>query len=153
MGLQTVMATVIVVAGIAAAGVCYADDASPSVHSWMSEAELRARFVGGGFEGYYADSSPWAETYYPDGSITYRDKFNDWTGTWSFRSNVFCTFYNEGANGGCFLIEQLSENCFEFYVVEGEADESLPTGSEPLFWNARGWRTDRPSTCEPYVGA
>lgn len=127
--------------------------AADTWHQWMSEERLKAEFVGGGFEGYYSDRSPWAETYFTDGHITYKDSNNNWAGAWSFRGNVFCTFYNGGVDGGCFLIEKSADNCYDFYTVEGDAEPSQPTGKEPLYWNARGWRKDQPSGCMPYVGS
>lgn len=106
----------------------------------MSGAEIKSTFSGGAFDGVYADTSRWQETYNSDGSIVYSDRFGPRKGEWSVRGSNFCTFYTDGT-GACWRVEQVSENCFRFYVTVGE--DAARAAS------ATGWATDRPGTCGP----
>ena len=118
----------------------------------MSEHDIRKELIGPPMTGTYASGSPWDETYFKDGHIVYRDEKNNWVGKWSFRGRRFCTFYNQGVNGGCWYVLKTSDNCYEFY----SAFRPFPSdkGGSPgrTSWVARGWRTSRPSTCDVEVG-
>ena len=107
----------------------------------MSGDDIKSTFAGSAFDGVYADSSPWKETYNSDGSIDYSDRFGPRKGEWSIRSvGDFCTYYTDGS-GACWRVERVSENCFRFYVAVGE--DAARAAS------ATGWATARPGTCGP----
>jgi hypothetical protein len=115
---------------------------------WMSEADIRREMVGHAMKGYYRDGVRWVDDYSRDGAIAYHDDRNTWTGKWSFQGNVFCTFYEGGSIGGCYLVRQLSANCFDFIVVPDDwRGPDLAPGT-PASWLARGWRGEEASTCE-----
>ena len=115
---------------------------------------VRAEITAKKLTGYYSDGLPWTETYFADTSISYQDRQFNWSGTWSFRGPAFCTFYNRGANGGCWLVRKISGNCYEFYIASGEpAIESPLPHIAPRHWTARGWRTEATSTCEEWAGS
>lgn len=118
----------------------------------MSEAAIRAELIDVPLEGQYVDERPWAETYFKDGRIEYKDPQANWTGQWSFRGAGFCTFYNEGSSGGCWRVIKSSSNCYYFYGLQrsGEPFRGVPGKSQG--WTARGWRKSKPSTCDVAVG-
>ena len=118
----------------------------------MTEDQIRIELIGPPMKGNYADDQPWDETYFHDGSITYADTMNNWQGIWSFRGAGFCTYYNEGQNGGCWTILKTSANCYEFYPV-ARAGKLIPRKPDQRrTWTARGWRTTAASTCDVGVG-
>jgi hypothetical protein len=115
---------------------------------WLTQAETRTMIVGHAMKGYYRNAERWVDDYAADGGIKYSDARNSWTGRWSFQGDVFCTFYNGGVDGGCYLMRQISANCYEYVIVDSAYSGSeLPKGRSPE-WFARGWRGAEPSTCE-----
>jgi hypothetical protein len=115
---------------------------------WMSEAEIRRELTGHAMKGYYPKGERWVDDYAADGSIAYHDEHVAWTGQWSFHGNVFCTFYNGETDGGCYMMRQLSKNCFEYVIVPTDwRGPGLAPKSSPA-WFARGWRSEEPTTCE-----
>jgi hypothetical protein len=119
---------------------------------WMTEAAMRAAFIGSTLDGYYADGEDWTESYGTDGRLDYRDRKRKSLGYWYFRDRVFCTFYDPGQDidGGCFTAVQASANCYEFHLAgfsDREADRPPPPGPVGR-WVARASRRDQPSTCE-----
>jgi hypothetical protein len=119
---------------------------------WMTEAAMRAAFVGKTLDGYYADGEDWSESYAADGRLDYNDRRRRGRGNWYFRDQVFCTFYDPGQYiaGGCFTAVQSGANCYEFYLAsysEREADHPPPPGPVGR-WVARASRRGEPSTCE-----
>jgi len=130
-----------------------ATDASRADLPFLSEKAVRTEIVGRTLTGYYVDGQPWTETYLPDTGISYQDRLYSWSGTWSFEGSAFCTFYNQRANGGCWLVRKISANCFEFYIASGGLlEEQLPDATRDVgHWTARGWRTDARSTCADWI--
>jgi hypothetical protein len=121
--------------------------------SWMTEAAMRAAFIGKTLDGHYVDGVEWTETYDAGGRLDYRESTKRaGAGHWFFRGRVFCTFYDpgQGLNGGCFTAVQASANCFEFYVADlRQGDDGKDAGPGPTGkWVARAWRRGEPSTCE-----
>lgn len=115
---------------------------------WLSEESARIELIGYKMQGYYRDGERWTDAYAPDGTIAYTDEHVAWTGEWLFQGNVFCTFYNDRADGGCYLMRQLSRNCFEYVIVPNDwTGPGLPEGVTSE-WFARGWRSEHVSTCE-----
>jgi hypothetical protein len=104
---------------------------------------LVAAFQGKTITGAYADGVEFSETYYADGHLTYSDVRGPATGQWFVRNDLFCTFY-ENMQGGCFRVERLGANCFDFFYAS-----SLPDGAtgETAHYTARGAATDARSTC------
>ena len=125
---------------------------------WMTEAAMRAAFIGRTLDGHYIDGVEWTETYDPGGRLDYKESTKRaGVGHWFFRGRVFCTFYDpgQGLNGGCFTAVQASVNCYEFYVADlsrRQTDESEgDAGPGPMGkWVARAWRREAPSSCEPW---
>jgi hypothetical protein len=121
---------------------------------WMSEAAMRAAFIGKTLDGHYVDGVEWTETYDPSGRLDYKESTKRaGAGSWFFRGRVFCTFYDpgHGLNGGCFNAVRASANCFEFYVADWRrrGTDETDAGPGPVgTWVARAWRRDEPSTCE-----
>jgi hypothetical protein len=123
---------------------------------WMTEAAMRAAFIGKTLDGHYVDGVEWTETYDTSGRLDYKESTRRaGAGSWFFRGRVFCTFYDpgQGLNGGCFAAVQASANCYEFYVADlgrHDADkDDADAGPGPIGkWVARAWRKEAPSTCE-----
>jgi hypothetical protein len=114
--------------------------------NWMNETSMQRAFSGKTLTGRYATGTPFTETYKQDGSIVYWDPGLAATGYWRVSKQGFCTFYDD-MNGGCFLAQQIGENCFEFYLVESQDSGPLPSKeSEPYI--AQGWYPDKTPTCE-----
>ena len=108
---------------------------------------LADTFSGLTYAGHYRDGEAWTERYRDDHSLAYRDEQGEMIGDWSIAGRTFCTIYRDSPTGGCFLIVQSSRNCFEFYFVARLPDEAALVSELPAAWDARGWRTDLPSTC------
>jgi hypothetical protein len=104
-------------------------------------------FEGKTVKGAYADNTPVQETYHLGGAIDYWDPLRTSTGKWSVVNNLFCTFYDDGAmSGGCFRVEQVSANCFDYFALaSSEADALTPT--EKPRYTARAHILGSPDTC------
>ena len=104
-------------------------------------------FEGKTATGAYADGTPVKETYKLGGDIDYWDSFRVSTGTWSVVNNLFCTFYNTAdMSGGCFRVEQVSANCFDYYALASSTDEALTPTDKPRY-TARAHIEGVPDTC------
>jgi hypothetical protein len=104
-------------------------------------------FEGKAVSGVYADGTPVKETYKLGGGIDYWDSIRSSTGTWSVVNNLFCTFYNNSEmSGGCFRVEQLSANCFDYYALAGSTEEALAPSDKPRY-TARAHIEGAPDTC------
>jgi hypothetical protein len=107
-----------------------------------------AEFSGKALTGLYRDGEHWNETYNADHTLDYSDPRATMTGTWMTSGNTFCTFYNEADTGGCFEIKRIGSNCYEFVFVTRSEEEARTAPSPTFDWDARGWRTEAPATCE-----
>jgi hypothetical protein len=98
--------------------------------------------------GHYADGTPVKESYAVGGAIPdYWDKYQTSSGKWSVVNNLLCTFYdNTAMSGGCFRVEQVSANCFDYYVLAGSEAEALAPGEKPRY-TARAHIDGLPDTC------
>jgi len=145
------LAAVLAFAGLPAA---LTPTPATSTGPWMTEDAMRAAFIGKTLDGHYASGTTWTETYLADGRLDYREAGRQAVGKWHFHAHVFCTFYDPPLlhpplNGGCWTAVKTSANCYEFYLAgltpnpPFEDDASRMAGR----WNARGWRTEEPSTC------
>jgi hypothetical protein len=105
-------------------------------------------FEGKTVSGVYADGTPVSETYAVGGDIPfYKDKFRSATGKWSTVNNLFCTFYNDDQmSGGCFRVEQVSANCFDYFALANSTDEALAPQDRPRY-TARASIDGIPATC------
>ncbi len=122
--------------------------AAQAAEVWMNEADIRRELTGHAIKGYYRGGERWVDDYATGGAIAYHDEHNAWTGKWSFQGNVFCTFYKGDLIGGCYMLRQLSGNCFDYVIVPNDwRGPGLATGST-AGWFAKGWRGEDPSTCE-----
>jgi hypothetical protein len=140
-------------AALAALACALAVPARGVDRGWMTEAAMRAAFIGKTLDGHYVDGVEWTETYDAGGRLDYKESTRAGGGYWFFRGRVFCTFYDpgQGLNGGCFTAVQASANCFEFYVADlrRQDDDEKDAGPGPIGqWVARAWRRSEPTTCE-----
>lgn len=136
---------VAVLAGVAFAGTAFAVDKD----GFFGEAEIRDLVSGVTFDGEFFDGVKWREAYHTDGTLLYESRGETWVGDWHADGELFCTFYRGETNGGCWLVRQLSANCFNFYVAGiGPDQPSMARGTEDRQnWYARGWRNTAASTC------
>ena len=125
-----------------------------ALDAWMTEAAMRAAFIGKTLDGHYGNGVTWTETYLPNGRLDYRESQRRAVGNWHFRGHVFCTFYDPSPalpplNGGCWTAVKVSANCYEFYLagITPEPPFADDTPGMAQRWNARGWRREAPSTC------
>jgi hypothetical protein len=121
---------------------------------WMTEEAMRQAFIGKTLDGHYGNEVGWTETYLADGRLDYRESARRAAGRWHFRGHVFCTFYDPPLpqpliNGGCWTAIKTSANCYEFYLAGLNPDPPFDDATPGMAqrWNARGWRTEEPSTC------
>lgn len=104
-------------------------------------------FDGKAVSGVYADGTAVRETYKAGGGIDYWDPYRATTGTWSVVNNQLCTFYNDAEmSGGCFRIEQVSTNCFDYYALATSTTEALTPSDKPRY-TARASIDGIPETC------
>jgi hypothetical protein len=106
-----------------------------------------AAFQGQTLQGTYSDGTPLRETYKQDGATDYWDIYRSETGNWSVINNLFCTFYETGEmNGACFRVEQISNNCYDFFAAANSTEEALrPDGK--VNYTARASVQNKPDTC------
>jgi hypothetical protein len=98
-------------------------------------------------QGIYADGTPFKETYRSDNLTDYSDLYRIETGNWSVVNNLFCTFYeSHEMNGACFRVEQIANNCFDFYAAASTAEEAR-NPSKKIQYTARAHVTGKPDTC------
>ncbi|MEZ5922782.1 MAG: hypothetical protein R3D57_00185 [Hyphomicrobiaceae bacterium] len=116
---------------------------------FFGEDEIRQLVSGITFEGDFTDGVKWREAYHTDGSLAYESRGSSWIGDWHADGELFCTFYRGVIDGGCYLVRQVSNNCFYFYVAGVGLDQPSMTRSveDRKTWYARGWRTNAASTC------
>ena len=117
----------------------------------LTGAEIIAAFEGATVTGAYADGTAFRESYATGGRIKYWDPRGDFTGNWSVTNNLFCTFYDatdggSALSGGCFRVEKIGSNCFDFLVAAQSSEEALDPQAKPSY-TARGSITGIASTC------
>jgi hypothetical protein len=104
-------------------------------------------FEGKSITGVYADRTPVRESYDLGGGMEYWDPYRATTGTWSVVNNQLCTFYNDAEmSGGCFRVEQVSANCFDYYAAATSTTEALTPSDQPRY-TARASIDGLPETC------
>jgi hypothetical protein len=104
-------------------------------------------FDGKAVTGVYADGTPVRESYDTGGGMNYWDPSRVTTGTWSVVNNQLCTFYNDPEmSGGCFRVEQVSANCFDYLVAATSTAEALAPSDQPRY-TARASIDGIPETC------
>jgi hypothetical protein len=130
------------------APVAHATQGKPPVA--LTGPEIIATFEGKTVTGAYADGTAVRETYLVGGAIDYWDPlYGNRTGQWSIVNSLFCTFY-DGMTGGCFRIERLSENCFDYFAQASSEQEALNPTDKPRY-TARAFIEGKPSTCPDEV--
>ncbi len=102
-------------------------------------------FDGKTITGAYVDGVAFREAYHADGTLSYVDVRGSFTGQWSVRNNLFCTFYADIA-GACFRIEKINSNCFEFFAAAETESEALNPRGKPRY-TARASVVGLPDTC------
>lgn len=112
----------------------------------MAGPDIIAAFEGKTVTGVYANGMAVRETYLVGGAITYWDPFyGARAGHWSIVNNLFCTFY-DGMTGGCFRIERVSDNCFDYFAQAASEQEALAPADKPRY-TARAFIEGKSSTC------
>jgi hypothetical protein len=112
--------------------------------SWLSREDMTKYFEGKTVIGKYVNGTPFTETYWAGGAISYRDSFVADQGHWNVTAQGFCTFY-DNVNGACFQMRLEGANCFDFFAVEDQTTGPMQDGKPVMV--AQGWFPDRPSTC------
>lgn len=125
----------------------------PTGSGWMSGSDITLAFAGQTITGVYVTGLTFRESYRGDGRLDYIEPARRLSGRWSVVADTFCTLYDTVPTGGCYRVQRIGDNCFEFYWAaadEGGAEDGSPTRPR---WTARGWRVDRLATCpaEPIV--
>jgi hypothetical protein len=119
----------------------------PKVPVALDGAAMIRIFEGKGVSGVYADGTAVKETYKLGGGIDYWDTIRSTTGTWSVVNNLFCTFYDDAnMSGGCFRVEQVSANCFDYFALADSTEEALKPSNKPRY-TARAHVEGKPDTC------
>lgn len=120
---------------------------SPAAFSntWMSAGDLTLTFSGKTIAGVYPSGRVFVETYHVGGRVKYHDQVRQVGGRWRVSQGSFCTIYDGDGTGGCYSVRRTGENCFEFYFIS--RDENQSDGPGDPSWTAQAWITDKPSTC------
>ncbi len=121
-----------------------ATPAASAKEFWLSREDMTRYFEGKTVIGKYVNGTPFTETYWVGGAISYRDNFITDQGHWNVTAQGFCTFY-DNVNGACFQMRMEGANCYDFFAVEDQANGPNKDGKPVLV--AQGWFPDKPSTC------
>jgi hypothetical protein len=109
--------------------------------------QIIALLEGKTLKGVYADGTPVRESYAVGGKIPdYLDSRQSATGTWSVVNNQLCTFYNADMAGGCFRVEMIGTNCFDYFAIASSVEEALKPTAKPRY-TARASIEGLPDTC------
>jgi len=119
----------------------------------MTEAAMRAEFIGKTIDGHFHHGGLWTVAFFADGGMDhYQDRRRRMAGHWFFRGVVFCSVPEPAFRGdskiGCWSIVKASANCYYYYRVAAGEDEPTDTVSRDSRWYARGWRQAEASTCD-----
>ncbi len=96
--------------------------------------QIIALLEGKTLKGAYADGTPVRETYAVGGKIPdYLDARQSATGTWSVVNNQLCTFYDADMAGGCFRVEIIGTNCFDYFAIASSVEEALTPTDKPRY--------------------
>jgi hypothetical protein len=125
------------------AAVLLAAGPAHAAQDWLKQTDITYVFAGREVKGVYQNGATFSEIYRKTGKIEYKDDINTLTGKWSIKDDQFCTLY-EGQPGGCYKINLLSTNCFEYWLLQ-------PTGEIDKSWIARSWQAKYPSTCPAFT--
>lgn len=117
-----------------------------ALETWMSEADILARFKGAEIDGHYANGRTFSENYRADGRLDYQERDRTNGGRWSVEAGAFCTIYDRDPTGGCFRVKKVGQNCFEFYFIARTEAQLRRDPIEPS-WTARGWVRTEAATC------
>jgi hypothetical protein len=131
------------VAGLLAFTMCVAH----SEPVWMDEGAIKATFSGKTIQGQYASGKDFTEAYEATGTIHYREHGVEYRGHWSLQAGTFCTIYHTDPTGGCFRVQQVGDNCYEFHFVARTEEQAANDETGRPAWTARAAVTDRVSTC------
>jgi hypothetical protein len=109
--------------------------------AWADEANLLkgpdilSQLAGKTVRGTYADGTAFTETFWPDGKDSYWDPRGTSTGRWSIATDLMCFEYDLEYNmaGGCFRVQKIGANCFEFYVSKLKVDDVPSTDKKPRY--------------------
>ena len=110
----------------------------------MTGAEIAEMFPGLSIVGAYDNGDFFTETYFPDGTISYRDDQGTQSGRWKIIGDRFCTKLPQ-EDRACWTIVRHGDNCFAYHLSQSRREtRALPPDSK---WLAIGWNPALPSTC------
>lgn len=103
--------------------------------SFLKGPDILSMLAGKTVRGAYADGTAFTETFWPDGKDTYWDPRGSSTGRWSIARDLMCFEYDTQYNmaGGCFRVQKVGANCFEFYVLSPTVNDPLPADKKPQY--------------------
>lgn len=135
---------------LAAAGEDGDAETKPFRYRELSRTDIETELFGRAVEGYYASGMTFTESFNTDLTSDYSDAKGATSGQMSFKHDTFCFAYPDvpQMSGGCFVVWQRSQNCFDFYAaLDGQAYAGFLARSLGAEWDARVWRQDAQSTC------
>lgn len=126
-----------------------APEDQPFRYRELSQAEIVKELFGTVIEGAYANGATFTEALNRDGTSYYEDDRGNSVADLSFSEDLLCFAYRtDDMNGGCFVVFQRSQNCYDFYsAFDGEAFASLSERALGVGWTARVSRQGAASTC------
>jgi len=117
----------------------------------LKASEVEKLFYGKTMTGEYADGQAWAEKFGTDGTSHYSQNGKVFIGKMSMKGDFICFQYapDTGFSGGCFEVWKRSENCFDFYSINGSGQPSASYDQKRYgrAWDARAWYPQKKSTC------
>ena len=113
-------------------GTSSAETADVSV---LKGQDILSILSGKTIRGAYADGTSFTETFWPDGKDSYWDPRGISTGHWSVAQDLMCFEYDPEYNmaGGCFRIEKIGANCFDFYVLTQMKNDPVSDTKKPRY--------------------
>lgn len=123
-----------------------------ALSEWMGESALNRTFSGKAIEGHYADGATFVESYDGDGRLSYSDDRRQTAGHWSLQAGTFCTIYDADPSGGCYRVQKVSANCYEFYFAARTVEQAQRGPDDRPSWTARAWIKGEASSCPDQVG-
>lgn len=101
----------------------------------LKGSDILSKLSGKTVRGAYAGGMAFTETFWPDGKDTYWDPRGTSSGKWSVAQDLMCFEYDAEFNmaGGCFRIEKIGANCFDFYSVSKGLNDAPRVDEKPRY--------------------
>jgi hypothetical protein len=120
---------------------------------WMSPEAVQSEFVGKKMRGQVYDGRTMTWTWHEGGRLEMCEDSLCVEGRWLVRGRASCIVSGPPywhLQERCAVVHKLSANCYEFHLTFPLAGPRLDAGDfkpDPR-WHSRGWREEKPSTCE-----